>query len=133
MARVLVDAENYRIEYDHESGALLHIWTEYTSGQEFRDGCNELLDVIKEENATKLIVDTSEIKAHDTEDKQWLQEEWMPREIEAGIEYSASVPSADSSISKMETEKLVDQATDLPMTYVMAESLAEAREWIADQ
>lgn len=133
MARVLVDAENYRIEYDHECESLIHTWTAYTSGQEFRDGCNELLDVIEEEDATKLVVDTSAIKAHDSADKQWLTEEWMPREIEAGIEYSASVPSSDSSISQMETEKLVDQATDLPMTYVMAENLAEAREWIAEQ
>lgn len=133
MGRALVEADNYRIERDQESGALLHTWTEYSSGQDFRDGCNELLDVIEEENATKLIIDTSEIKAHDPEDKQWLTEEWMPREIEAGIEYSASVPSADSSISQMETEKLVDQTADLPMTYVMAESLAEAREWIAEQ
>ena len=132
MARVLVDADKYTIEADDEAGALLHIWTEYASGQEFRDGCNELLGVIEEENATKLVIDTSGIKAHTEEDKQWLQEEWMPKEIEAGVEYSVSVPS-ESSISKMEMEKFVDQTADLPLTYVLAGDMAEAREWIAER
>jgi len=130
--QVLTDAENYTIERDTEAGCLVFTWDQFAAGEEFRAGCEELLDVIERESATKLVVDSSGIKAHDREDLQWLEEEWMPREIEAGIEYSVSV-TGDSVISEMEIEEFVDQTEDMPFTYVMAGNLAEARDWIADQ
>jgi len=128
----LEDTANYTIEYDSEIDALVHTWDQFTAGQEFRDGCMALLDVIESRGANKLIIDTSGIQAHDDEDLQWLEEEWIPMEIEAGIEYSVSVHS-DSIISEMEMEEFVDQTSDLPFTYVMASDRAEAREWIAEQ
>lgn len=130
--QVHVDAENYTIEVDDEIGAIVHTWEQFTSGEEFREGCNELLEFIRERDESKLIIDTSGIPAHDEADKQWLQEEWIPEEIEAGIEYSVSVTS-DSAISQMEMEQFVDQTADLPLTYVMAGDMAEAKEWIAEQ
>jgi len=130
--QVLADAEHYTIERDSEIGALVFTWDQFAAGEDFRAGCEELLDVIEREGATKLVVDSSGIKAHDKEDLRWLEEEWIPREIEAGIEYSVSVTS-DSVISEMEIEQFVDQTGDLPFTYVMAGDLDEAREWIAEQ
>ncbi|WP_435180895.1 hypothetical protein [Halorussus sp. AFM4] len=130
--QVHVDAENYTIEVDDDVGAIVHTWDRFASGEEFRDGCNELLAFIRERDESKLIIDTSGIQAHDEADKQWLQEEWMPKEIEAGTEYSVSVTS-DSAISRTEMETFVDQTADLPITYVLAGDMAEAREWIAEQ
>ncbi|WP_436908195.1 hypothetical protein [Halosimplex marinum] len=127
-----VDAEKYTIEIDEDIDAILFTWDEFAAGQEFRDGCNELLEVIRRNDKSKALIDTSGIRAHDDEDKRWLQEEWIPREIEAGIEYSVSVHS-DSVISEMEMEEFVDQTQDLPFTYVMAGDRQEAREWLDEQ
>lgn len=130
--QVVADTEKYTIEVDDGIDAILHTWDEFAAGQAFRDGCHELLEVIQGHDKTKLIVDTSGIQAHDDEDKAWLQEEWIPKSIDAGIEYSVSVTS-DSVIAEMEMEEFVDQAQDLPFTYVMASDMGEAREWIAEQ
>jgi len=133
MAReVLIDEDKHTVEADDDIDALIHTWSGFSSGEEFRETCNDLLDVIRERDENKLIVDTSGIKAHDEADKQWLQEEWIPKEIEAGIEYSVSV-TADSVISQTEMEEFVDQTSDLPLTYVLAGDMDEAREWIANQ
>jgi len=130
--QVAADEENYTVEIDHDIDAIIHTWDQFAAGQEFRDGANHLLEIIREADKSKLLVDSSGIKAHDEADKEWLQEEWIPKIIDAGIEDSASV-TADSVIAEMEMEEFVDQTEDLPYTYVLAGDMAEAREWIAEQ
>jgi len=130
--QVAASTEHYTIEIDEEIDAIVHTWEEFLAGEAFRDGCRELLDVIRQHDKSKLLVDTSGIQAHDEADLQWLEEEFIPAEIDAGIEYSVSVPG-DSVISEMEMEEFVDQTSDLPFTYVLAGDLQEAREWLAEQ
>jgi hypothetical protein len=110
------DAEKYTIWWESELNAVAHRWDEFASGEQFRDGCEELLDVIRERDASKLLVDTSGIRAHDDEDQAWLQEDWVPRIIEEGIDTSAMV-HPDSVIAEMDMEAFMD----------------EAREWLAEQ
>ncbi|WP_436925442.1 hypothetical protein [Halosimplex amylolyticum] len=130
--QTVVDTETHTIEVDDDIGAVIHTWDQFAAGEAFRDGCYDLLDVIRQHDISKQIVDTSGIRAHDDADKEWLQEEWIPETIEEGIEYSVTVTS-DSVISEMEMEEFVDQAQDLPFTYVLAGDMDEAREWIAEQ
>ncbi|QLH76311.1 hypothetical protein HZS55_02885 [Halosimplex rubrum] len=130
--QVAADTEKYTIEIDENIDAIIHTWDDFAAGQAFRDGCNELLDVVRRNDKSKMIIDTSGIQAHDDADKEWLQEEWIPKVIEAGIGYSVTVTS-DSVISEMEMEEFVDQTQDHPYTNVMAGDMGEAREWIDEQ
>ncbi len=140
MAReVHAEGEKYRIEWDDDVGALVHTWTGFASGEAFRDGCHELLAAVEERDASKLIVDTSNVQAHDGDDKQWLQEEWTPKTIEAGVEATAMVRS-DSVISEMEMDELMgEMSEDLPdpadgdYDALVTDDMAEARDWIAGQ
>jgi hypothetical protein len=70
--QVTASTANYTIEIDEEIDAIIHTWEQFAAGEGFRDGCRELLDVIRRENESKLLVDTSGIKAHDDADKEWL-------------------------------------------------------------
>lgn len=126
------DADSYTIEWDDDLGALIHSWDSYTSGQPFRDAANDLLEHVRSENVSKLIIDSSGIKAHDTEDKQWLMEEWTPKLDAAGIEYTATV-HADSSISKMELDKMTEDTSEFDSEQMATSDLAEARAWLADK
>jgi hypothetical protein len=126
------DTDLYTIEYDDELGAVVHTWTDFASGREYREGCERLLEVVQQERATKLLVDTSGIQAHDDEDLQWLREEWAPRTIEAGVEYYATV-HPDSVISEMDIEKLMEGAADIPQEPFITSDMAEAREWLAER
>lgn len=130
--QVYEDTANYTIEWDSDLGAVIHTWTGFTSGEEFRAGCEALLDAIKAKNASYLIVDTRNVKAHDDEDKQWLQEEWTPRMVDAGVEGSAQV-HPDSVISKMEMENLAEDMDDIPFENFLTDSMDEARDWVASQ
>ena len=126
------ETANYTIEWDGDLDAVIHTWTGFTAGEQFREGCNALLHAIEAKNASYLIVDTRNVKAHDDEDKQWLQEEWTPRMVEVGVEGSAQV-HPDSVISKMEMENLAEEMDDIPFENFLTDSMDEAREWVATQ
>ncbi|SFR96471.1 hypothetical protein SAMN05216559_1609 [Halomicrobium zhouii] len=132
---VHTEGEKYTIEWDDDIGTLIHTWTAFASGEAFREGCNDLLAAVEERNATKMIVDTSNVKAHDEADKQWLQTEWTPKTVEAGVQATAMVRS-DSVISEMEmkemSENMPDDADGGPEALI-TDDMAEARDWMADQ
>jgi hypothetical protein len=129
---VLRDADAYTIEYDSELDAVAHTWEEFTSGQEFRDACEELLDCIEQRDTDKVLVDTSGIQAHDDEDQAWLQQDWIPRAIDAGMQYAGMVHS-DSVISEMDMEEFMEMVADIPYEPMMTDDIDEARSWLAEQ
>lgn len=128
---VKADTDHYTIEYDDEIDAVVHTWTEFSTGQRYRDGANALLTFIEDHDASKLIVDTSNVQAHNEEDKRWLRQEWIPRMMDAGVTHSATV-HADSVIAEMEMEELSEDAGEVDgADQLMTADIAEARDWIA--
>ncbi|MXR22294.1 hypothetical protein [Halobacterium bonnevillei] len=133
MAReTYADTADYTIETDDELDAVLHTWTDFTTGEAFRDGSNVLLEAIRETGHSNLLVDTSNIQAHDDEDKAWLQQEWVPKALDAGMEASAMVYS-DSVISKMEMESFNEEIEDSPYETFLTDDREEGEAWLAEQ
>ena len=126
------DTDLYTIEYDPELDAIIHTWNEFAEGERFRSGANDLLAFIRQRDTSNLIVDTSGIRAHNEADKEWLETEWVPQIIDAGIRHAATVHK-DSVISEMEMEEFVRELDELPYTAMMTADMSEAREWIAEQ
>lgn len=129
---VLQDDTAYTIEWDDDIEAVVHTWEEFTSGQEFRDGCEALLDAIKRKNADRILVDTRGIQAHDDRDQEWLEEQWVPRVIDAGVSYAATL-IPDSAIAEMDMEELMTELEEYDYTTMMTADMDEAREWVASQ
>lgn len=126
------DGHGYTIEWDDDVEAVIHTWTDFVSGQEFRDGAEELLSAIRSRGTDKVLVNTSGIEAHDDADKQWLQEEWIPRAVDAGLEYSAQVHAA-SVVSQMEMEEFDEQTDAGQLRTYLTDDVDDALEWLADQ
>lgn len=128
---VHADTDHYTIEYDDELDAVIHTWTEFSSGQRYRDGANAVLEFVEDRGASKLIVDTSNVQAHQDEDKRWLREQWIPRLMDAGVTHSATV-HADTVIAEMEMDELSEDAGEVDgAEQIMTADMDEAREWIA--
>lgn len=125
------EADSYTIEWDGDIGAVIHTWTAFTTGQRFRDGCTELLEVIRTRDASKVLIDTRGIQAHDEADKQWLVSEWIPMVIRAGVEYTATV-HPDSVIAAMEMEDVAADVADVEGNQLVTGDHDEARRWLAE-
>lgn len=126
------EGQGYRIEWHDDVGAVVHYWTDFVTGQDFRDGSNELLEVLRSADTSKMIVDTSGIQAHDEEDKEWLTSVWIHKVSDAGIDNSVVV-HPDSVISEMEMEDFAQELDDVGLTQYNTSSLEEAKSWLADK
>ncbi|MEY7850471.1 hypothetical protein AB7C87_14885 [Natrarchaeobius sp. A-rgal3] len=129
---VETETERYRIEWDDDIDAVIYTWTEFASGEQFRDGANALLEYVSENDVTNVIVDSSGIQAHDDDDQAWLAREWTPAMIDAGMEYNVVVHK-ESIISEMDVEALMESLEELPYESTVTVSMAEARDWIANR
>jgi len=128
----LRSTDNYTIEYDDDIGAVVFTWDQFTTGAEFREGCEALLDAVRERNTSKVLTDTRGIRAHDAEDQAWMQEDWIPRAQQAGVEHTATV-HPDSVIAEMDVEKLVEGADEGLHEPFFTADMDEARRWLAEQ
>ncbi|WEL20506.1 hypothetical protein [Halorhabdus sp. BNX81] len=126
------ETDLYTVVYDDDIDAVVFYWDEYSTGERFKSGAMDLLEYIKEHDARKLIVNTRGIKAHNEEETEWLQEEWMPKIFEAGIEHSVTV-HRDSVISEMDMEEFYEGMEDVDDESAMTDDMDEAREWIAEK
>lgn len=112
--------------------AVVHTWDDFAAGASFRRGCEALLSVVEARGARKTPIDASRIRSHDVGDQRWLREEWVPRTIEAGVEYTAVV-HGDSAVAEMDTGGLLAELDDLDDTTRMTTDRAAARAWLADR
>lgn len=122
----------YTVEWDGDLAAVVHTWESFATGDAFREGCERLLDAVRDHDASKVLVDTRGLEAHDEADERWLLEEWVPRLVEAGVRNAAIVHS-ESVVAAMDLETFMDRATDVPDLPHVTSDAAEAREWLAAQ
>lgn len=124
----LATGDEYHMEWDDDIEAVIYTWTDFASGERFREGANMILEYFRNNDVSKLIVDTSGINAHDDEDQKWLQEEWTPEMLEAGMECSCVV-YPESAIAQMDRDRMQEQLDDFPYDALWTDSMEEAREW----
>ncbi|MGQ4554314.1 hypothetical protein [Halobellus sp. GM3] len=123
------DAKNYTIEWDSDVESVIHTWTRFSTGQAFRDGLDEALEAIRYYGSSRIIFDTSNIKAHSSNDKEWLQTEWLPDMLDAGVDSVATV-HADSSISASERRQMQEEMSSARHDQFVTEDLETARDWM---
>ncbi|MFA1612285.1 hypothetical protein [Halobellus rubicundus] len=122
----------YTIEWDGEVEAVVHTWDDFAAKGSFRRGCEELLEIIESRGARKTLIDTSRIRAHDVGDQEWLRDDWVPRTIEAGVEYTAVV-YGESAVAKIDMEDLLANLDHLDYTTKMTTDVDAARAWLAER
>lgn len=131
-APIAKSTELYSMEMDPELDAILFRWRKFASGQEYREGMNELLEYVRSKNVSKLIADTSGIKAHQEEDQEWVEETWVPKATDAGLQYCAAVRQ-DSVIAELDMEDFITRLDEHDYVLKMTSSVEEAREWISEK
>ena len=120
------------IEYDSVLDTVVFTWNRYVTGERFRTALTDALAVIERESATGFIADAREFTAHTDDQMEWLQREFTPRMIEAGVERSVQI-HPESVIAEMEAEETAERAdATLPegVAFEMTTSMDRAREFV---
>jgi hypothetical protein len=104
-------------------------WQGWASPTEFKAANDALVQAITEHHSTKVLGDSRQIKVIQKTDQEWVNRDWFPRILGAGLTRMALV-LPKSGLAKMNIDDLVSRVADrLDVAYFA--TLDDAREWLA--
>lgn len=98
------------IFWDDVIEAVVIRWNSYAQGEDFREPLNKMIELAVLKKARKALSDNSHIMVSGA-DAKWLSEDWLPRLLDAGIEYTATV-SPEHTIANMSEHAAAGKASN---------------------
>ncbi len=85
--------------YHHKDVNAIHLdWTKTSTPDEFIEACEFSLVLLKKTKAKKMIADNSKVSEVSVQNQNWLTDDWFPRAIEEGFQYSAIIHSGQNEV-----------------------------------
>jgi hypothetical protein len=117
------------VKWDAASSAAHIEWQGWAKPAEFRAANDALVEAIRDHGATKVLGDSGQIKVIQKSDQDWVNRDWFPRILDAGLTRLAMVLPA-SGLAKMNIDDMVGRVSSrLEVAYFA--TLGEARTWLA--
>jgi hypothetical protein len=79
------------VTYDHELACVVMDWQGYFTSAEFRAANERVLVVVQATGATRLLGDITHFVLIGADDQAWLNDNWIPRLIAAGVRRCALI------------------------------------------
>ena len=77
--------EVYEITYNPTLNAIVMVWRGYATSKQFRAGSELMLEMLIRHQCSKVLGDTSEMAIIGQEDQHWLENNFIPRAVNAGF------------------------------------------------
>ena len=116
------------VKWDASAQAAHMEWQGWAEPAEFRAANDALVQAIKDHGGSRVLGDTRQIKVIQQSDQDWVNHDWFPRILAAGLTRMALVIPA-SGLAKMNIDDMVSRVADrLDVAYF--KTLGDAREWL---
>jgi hypothetical protein len=104
-------------------------WQGWAKPAEFQAANDALIQAITDHHGTKVLGDSRQIKVIQKTDQEWVNRDWFPRILAAGLTRMALVLPT-SGLAKMNIDQVVSRVADrLDVAYFA--TLDDARKWLA--
>lgn len=97
------------IFWDDVIEAVVIRWNSFAQNEDFRVPLEKMIELAVIKKAKKALSDNSHILLS-AEDAKWLSEDWLPRLLNAGIQYTATV-APDKTITNISVRKSIGKDT----------------------
>ena len=81
----------FSVDYDVDVPCVVMSWRGYATSAVFRAANEQVLQMIADRRAKKLLGDITEFVLIGAEDQDWLNNEWLPKAMESGLRLAALV------------------------------------------
>ena len=127
---VYVDEPWLRIGWDRQHKCVHAEFKSFANSSDFREGCTQILELIRARNASALISDNRRLEGVTNLDQLWLRDSWLPMAVEAGIQRIAVVV-APRGLGKVASEAIISKFGKTAFETRMFESLPDALKWLS--
>lgn len=120
-----------RVSFIPTIGCAKIEWLGMPTSDEFRLGCNTVLNILKENGLTKVLVDNSAATLFTVADQRWLNEDWLPRAEQAGYRYSATVLGNTDAFVKFAAQSIASKRDSSRFVSKFFKSVDDAVTWLS--
>ena len=119
----------YTISYDASNKYVFMDWDGYATSAQFREGTEYMLQLLKQNNSSKVLADIKDMTIIGREDQNYVQFNFLPRAIDAGFRAIAIVrPVNHFNAVAIETISYRVNKTVVQMR--VFDDIEEARKWL---
>ena len=127
---MIVDTPTVTLAWDDHLKCMKIGWSgEYMSGEDYRAILMRLLDVLEVKGGSRMLFDMRNMPVMSPEDQAWVQSEWMPKSLKAGLKYSAVV-MPQRALSRLTLRHIAKDASEIERQRAYFETLDEAAAWL---
>ncbi|WP_219837229.1 hypothetical protein [Paenibacillus sp. R14(2021)] len=122
-------SDKAHIFWDEVVESVVIRWNSFAKGDEFRDPLDKMVELAVIMKAKKALFDSSHILVV-AEDTKWLEEEWLPRLVNAGIKYTATV-NPSKSVSGSDEDRTTNSKETVKLFHHEFEGIHNAVAWLS--
>jgi hypothetical protein len=127
---VYADEPYVSIRWVSDGGWVLVEWKEWANSAEYRAAHETILKAIRENHASKNLIDATHSKVVSDSDQKWLIDNWIPRAVAAGRR-STAVVMPKSALGRTISEN-IDKGAPANLTRVeYFDTPSEAAAWLS--
>lgn len=121
----------YATVYWDEATKCVHVeWKGFVHGDMVKRTLNTALDLFKTKKTDRWLADMRKVKVFGEEDSRWVNEDWFPRAIQAGVRRMA-LPVPESVLAQMSLQRLMRNVNEGDLETAYFGSVEEAKAWLA--
>jgi hypothetical protein len=117
------------VSYDPQVPCVVMEWNGYATSRQFRDANERVLDAVVRHRASKMLTDVRNFRLIHGEDQDWLNRDWIPRAIDAGMRVCALVTPV-FYFNKVAVETVTQRLDPARLRVHFFENREAARRWL---
>ncbi len=117
------------IYWDDYCNAVRMEWKSYVEGDQARLGLEAGLGLLQKNRCSRWLADVRCLGPVRQIDQDWVNQDWFPRAIAAGLRYMATV-TPTSVIASMTVRRIMSRVNEVDMLNSYFDDLEHAREWL---
>jgi hypothetical protein len=126
---VLYTSADFHASYVADVPCVLMVWRGYHTSSSFRAQNEEVLELLKQHGATKILCDVRQFLLIGATDQSWLNYNWLPRALDAGLRHCALVTPV-YFFNQVAVQSVVDRIETPVLRVEYFETAEPARRWL---
>jgi len=119
----------YNIYFDKDLDAVIMKWNGYATSDQFREGTELMLNVLIQNNGSKVLADIRDMVLIGMDDQKWMESNFLPRAIKFGFKEIAIIKPT-SYFNKVAVETISYKVDKEHLIINFFDSLEDGRKWL---